>query len=130
MTIPTLETASPTVVRDAARDFADALMDTPEYKEFHSASDRMGKDPLAQAAIQAFQNKQREMQMMAQLNSVAPEDQSELERLHQAMMAQPAVVTYFMALDSFTKLCQAAADGIYEYTKLNIASACGGGCCG
>jgi hypothetical protein len=45
-------------------------------------------------------------------------------------MAQPAVSLYFEALDGFTKVCQLAADGIYEYTHLNIASACGGGCCG
>lgn len=130
MTIPTLETASPTQVRQQAQRFADALMASPEYIEFNSASDRLGKDPVAQGAIQAFQAKQRDMQTKAQLNSVTQADQAELEQLHQALMSQPAVSAYFEALDGFTRLCQAAADGIYEYTHLNIASACGGGCCG
>lgn len=130
MTMSQLETASPTLVHQAAQHFAEALMDSPEYKQFQSASDHLGQDALAQQAIQAYQAKQREMQMMAQLNSVTPDDQAELEGLHQALMAQPAVGEYFEALDAFTRVCQSAADGIYQYTHLNIASACGGGCCG
>jgi cell fate (sporulation/competence/biofilm development) regulator YlbF (YheA/YmcA/DUF963 family) len=125
-----LEIATPTMVRQAAQRFAQALMDSPQYKDFNSASDRLDKDPIAQQAIQAFQAKQRDMQTKAQLSSVTPDDQVELEQLHQALMAQPAVSAYFEALDGFTRLCQSAADGIYEYTHLNIASACGGGCCG
>jgi cell fate (sporulation/competence/biofilm development) regulator YlbF (YheA/YmcA/DUF963 family) len=130
MTIPTLEKASPTMVRQAAHDFAEALMQDPTYMEFQAASDAMGKDPAAQSAIKTFQAKQSEMQMKAQLNSVTPQDQAELEQLHQVLMAQPAVIAYFQTLEGFTRVCQSAADGIYEYTKLNIASACGGGCCG
>jgi cell fate (sporulation/competence/biofilm development) regulator YlbF (YheA/YmcA/DUF963 family) len=130
MTIPQIEAASPAMVRQTAQRFANALMDSPEYKDFQSASDRMGSDPAAQGAIQAFQAKQRDMQTKAQLNSLTPQDQAELERLHQALMSQPVVSAYFEALDGFTRVCQSAADGIYEYTHLNIASACGGGCCG
>jgi cell fate (sporulation/competence/biofilm development) regulator YlbF (YheA/YmcA/DUF963 family) len=130
MTIPTLEKASPTMVRQAAHDFAEALMQDPAYVEFQAASVAMGQDPAAQKAIQTFQAKQSELQMKAQLNSVTPQDQTELEQLHQDLMAQPAVIAYFQTLDGFTRVCQSAADSIYEYTKLNIASACGGGCCG
>lgn len=130
MTLPKLETASPTQVRQAAHDFAGALLQDPAYLAFESASQRMGADPQAQSAIQAFQNQQRELQMQAKNGSISQADQAQLERLHQAMLAQPAVGAYFQALDAFTHVCQAAADIIYDYTKLNIASACGGGCCG
>jgi cell fate (sporulation/competence/biofilm development) regulator YlbF (YheA/YmcA/DUF963 family) len=130
MTLTKLETASPTQVRQAAVDFAAALMQEPAYLAFESASQRLSADPEAQSAIQAYQSKQRELQLNAQTNSVSPADQAELERLHKIMLAQPAVGEYFQALDGFTYVCQAAADVIYDYTKLNIASACGGGCCG
>jgi cell fate (sporulation/competence/biofilm development) regulator YlbF (YheA/YmcA/DUF963 family) len=130
MTLPKLETASPTQVRQTAVDFASALMQEPAYLEFEEASQRLSADPVAQSAIQAYQSKQRELQMIAQSGSVSAEDQAELEQLHQTMLAQPAVGEYFQALDDFTRVCQAAADILYDYTKLNIASACGGGCCG
>ena len=130
MTLPKLETASPTQVRQTAVDFASALMQEPAYLGFESASQRLSADPVAQSAIQAFQSKQRELQTKAQTNSVGAEDQAELEQLHKTMLAQPAVAEYFQALDGFTRVCQAAADILYDYTKLNIASACGGGCCG
>jgi cell fate (sporulation/competence/biofilm development) regulator YlbF (YheA/YmcA/DUF963 family) len=130
MTLSKLETASPTQVHQAAADFAAALMQEQAYREFEEASQRLGADPQAQSAIQAYQSKQRELQMIAQSGSVSTEDQAELEQLHKTMLAQPAVGEYFKALDGFTRVCQTAADIIYNYTKLNIASACGGGCCG
>lgn len=130
MTLNDLGIASPTLVRQEAQRFALALMDTSEYKAFHSASERMGKDALAQRAIHDYQVKQRDMQSKSQLNAITPADQAEFEQLHRLLMAQPAVSAYFEAMDDFTRVCQAAADEIYEYTHLNIASACGGGCCG
>ena len=78
MTIPTLETASPTTIRQAAHEFAEALMQDPTYMEFQAASNAMGKDPAAQSAIKTFQAKQSEMQTKAQLYWVTPEDQAEL----------------------------------------------------
>ena len=130
MTLPKLETASPTQVRQAAADFASALMQEQAYRKFEETSQRLSADPVAQSAIQAFQNKQRELQMIAQTGSVSPTDQAELEQLHKTMLAQPVVGEYFQAVDDFTRVCQTAADILYNYTKLNIASACGGGCCG
>jgi cell fate (sporulation/competence/biofilm development) regulator YlbF (YheA/YmcA/DUF963 family) len=130
MTIHELETVSTSLAHQAARRFAQALTDSLEYKDFQAASHRLGLDPGAQSAIQAFQAKQRDMQTKAQLNSLMPQDQAELEQLHEALISQPAVGAYYEALDGFTRVCQSAADGIYEYTHLNIASACGGGCCG
>lgn len=130
MTLTELETATPAAVQGAAQAFAEALMLDPAYLEFENASQRMGQDPDAQSAIRAFQSKQRELQMMAQAGNLNETDQAELEMLHKAMLAQPAVTDYFSALDDFTRLCQATADILYSYTKLNISTACSGGCCG
>ena len=130
MTLTELETATPAAVQQAAQAFAEALLLDPAFLEFENASQRMGHDPEAQNAIQAFQGKQRELQMIAQSGRLGEADQAELERLHKAMLAQPAVGDYFAALDDFTRICQAAADILYSYTKLNISTACSGGCCG
>jgi cell fate (sporulation/competence/biofilm development) regulator YlbF (YheA/YmcA/DUF963 family) len=130
MTIPELEKVSPTEAHQAAQDFATALMQEQAYLAFEHASQRMGADPQAQAAIQAFQNKQQQLRQIAQAGQGRDDDQAELEHLHKIMRAQTAVVEYYLALDDLTRTCQAAADILYDYTKLNIATACSGGCCG
>jgi cell fate (sporulation/competence/biofilm development) regulator YlbF (YheA/YmcA/DUF963 family) len=130
MTLPSVETATPTQVRQAAQDFSEALLQEPAYLEFEKASQRLEADSQAQSAIQAFQGLQRELQLKSQSGPITDAEQAELERLYKSMRSQRAVVEYTLALDDFTRTCQAAADILFSYTKLNIASACSGGCCG
>lgn len=86
-----VEIAPPSVVLQAASDFAAALAETPQFINFDAAAERLSKDSAAQKAIQAFQAKQHSLQMMLRLNAVSPEDRMELERLQQAFLAEPSV---------------------------------------
>jgi len=124
-----LELAPPSVVRQAARDFAIALAETPQFKAFEQASERLRHDQAAQRAIEAYQAKQQSLQMLLMLNAVGREDQAELERLRQAFLAEPSVAAYLQAQADFAALCQAAADLLSRHIGLSFTAACGPGCC-
>lgn len=67
-------------VHTAAHTFAQALAESAVFQAFEQAAERLGRDEIAQNAIQAFQDKQQSLQMLLQLNAVSPEDRAELER--------------------------------------------------
>ncbi len=125
-----LEIAPASVVLRAARDFASALAETPQFREFEACAEQLQNDEAAQKAIRAFQEKQRSLQLMLMLNAVSPEDQAELERLRQEFISQPTVIAYFQAQAALTAICQMAGEMISQSIGINYASACGSGCCG
>jgi cell fate (sporulation/competence/biofilm development) regulator YlbF (YheA/YmcA/DUF963 family) len=124
-----LELAPPAVVQQAARDFAQALAETPQFQALEAAGERLRGDAAAQAAMQDFQAKQQALQMMQMLNAVSAEEGAELERLRHAFLAAPAVAAYLQAQEDFTVLCRAAADRLSESIGLSFTAACGPGCC-
>ena len=52
-----LELAPASVVKQAARDFAATLAETPQFKAYEAAADRLNQDAEAQQAIEAFETK-------------------------------------------------------------------------
>jgi cell fate (sporulation/competence/biofilm development) regulator YlbF (YheA/YmcA/DUF963 family) len=123
------ELAPPEVIRQSARDFAVALAETPQFKTFEAATDRLNNDSIAQHAMEAFQAKQESLQAMLMLNAVSAAERAELERLHIAFMSQPSVAAYFQTQADLMAICQASADWLSEAIGLNFAAACGSGCC-
>ena len=124
-----LELASPEVVRQAARDFAAALAETPQFKAYEAAIDCLNHDRAAQQAIDAFQAKQESLQAMLLLNAVSDADRVELQRLQNVFSSTPAVMAYAQAQADLMTLCQTAADLLSQAIGLNYAAACGSGCC-
>jgi cell fate (sporulation/competence/biofilm development) regulator YlbF (YheA/YmcA/DUF963 family) len=125
-----LEIASDEVVRQAARDFAAALVRTAEFHAFETASGIMEEDAAAQAALQAFQAKQQAIKMLQTLQAVTPAEREEFEQLRQAFLDQPCVAAYFQAQADLLAVCQAAGDILSNATGLNYgASASASGCC-
>jgi len=124
-----LELAPPEVVNQSARDFAVALVETPQFKTFEAATDRLNNDLIAQRAMEAYQTKQESLQTMLMLNAVSAEERADLEQLRMAFMNQPSVVMYFQAQADLMAICQASADWLSEAIGLNFAAACGSGCC-
>lgn len=127
---PTVTEAATTEVRAAARAFAQALAETPPFKALEEAGEALDHDLPAQQAIAAYQAKQQALQMMLQLNAVSLEERAELNRLHQAMLAEPSVVAYLQAQDNLVILSRGAAELLSERIGLNFAAACRSGCCG
>lgn len=118
-----------TQVQAAARAFAQALAESAEFQAFEEATDRLERDEVAQRALQAFQAKQQSLQMMLRLNAVSQEERAELERLHQAFMAEPSIVAYLEAQEALTAMCQATGELLSQRIGLSFAAACGPGCC-
>jgi len=124
-----LELAPPEVVRQAARDFAVALAETPQFKAYEEAIERLNHDTAAQRVIDAFQAKQQSLQALLMLNAVSEADKAELQRLQRAFSSAPAVAAYAQAQADLMAICQASADWLSEAIGLNYAVACGSGCC-
>ena len=124
-----LELAPPEVVRQAARDFAVALAETPQFKAYEQAIDRLNHDTAAQQAIDAFQAKRESLQAVLLLNAVSDADRAELQRLQNVFSRTPAVVAYAQAQADLMTICQTAADVLSQAIGLNYAAACGSGCC-
>jgi cell fate (sporulation/competence/biofilm development) regulator YlbF (YheA/YmcA/DUF963 family) len=124
-----LELAPPEVVRQSARDFAVALAETPQFKTYEEATDRLNHDTAAQQAIDAFQAKRESLQALLLLNAVSEADKAELQRLQNAFSSVPAVVAYAQAQAELMAICQASADVLSQAIGLNYAAACGSGCC-
>lgn len=125
-----IEIAPPSVVRQAARDFAAVLSETPQFKAFEQASDQFRQDQSAQQALAAFQEKQMSWRALMMLNALSAEQKAELESLQNAFANQPVVQEYFKAQTDITTLCQTLGDTLSESIGLNYAAACGVSCCG
>ncbi len=125
-----MEIAPPSVVKQAARDFASALSETPQFQVFEQAAGVFQKDETAQRAMQAFESKQQSLRALLMLNAAPAEEQQELESLRQAFFSQPSVVAYLAAQNDLMALSRACADLLSQATGLNYAASCGSCCCG
>lgn len=125
-----IEIAPSSVVRQAARDFAAALAETPQFKAFEQAAFAFRQIQSAQQAMQAYQQKQQTLRALLMLNTLSTEQYDELDRLKSAFLNQPVVQEYFDAQAELATLCQALGDALSESIGLNYAAACGVSCCG
>lgn len=125
-----IEVASPLVVRAAARDFATALSETPQFKSFEQAYKVLNNDTAAHQSRSAYQTKAKSLRAMLMLNAVSEVDRAELERLKNDYMMRPTTQAYAAAESELTVLCQQAARIISDATGLNYAASCGASCCG
>ena len=113
----------------AAREFAAVLAETSEYQAFDEAQLRLRRDPAAQEAIRAFQERQQSLQMMLMLGALSEADRDDLQLLQREMLAQPTVRGYVEAQEQLGLLCQEVAGLISEVIGLSFAASCGPGCC-
>lgn len=114
---------------EAARDLAAALAATPAHQAFDQAQSQMRRDPEAQAAVRAFQEKQRDLAWQIQYGLVGDEGRQELGRLQETMLAQPVVRDYIEAQEELSQLCQEVSELISEVIGMSFAASCGPGCC-
>ena len=125
-----IEVAPASVVKQAARNFASVLAETPEFKSFEQVAERFRQDQAAQQAMKAFQEKQRDWRALIMLNALSPEQRAELDSLKNVFVSRPVVEEYFKAQSELATLCQTLGDALSESIGLNYAAACGVSCCG
>ncbi len=126
-----IEISSESVVKQAARDFAAALSETPQFKTFEQADFAFRQDQVAQQALSALQEKQQSLRPMMLLNALTTDQRLELQSLQTAFTSQPVVQAYFSAQAELSALCQALGDQLNQAIGLNYASICASSsCCG
>jgi cell fate (sporulation/competence/biofilm development) regulator YlbF (YheA/YmcA/DUF963 family) len=130
MELNEIEAASPSVVRTAARDFAAALAETPQFKAFERAYEALSRDSAAQQALSAYRAKTESLRALLMLNAVGETERAELEMLKNNYLTRSTVQTYAQAEAELTVLCRQAAGMISAAIDLNYAASCGASCCG
>ena len=130
MVFEDIEISSPSVVKQAARDFATALAETQQFKAFEQKAYTFYQDQAAQQAMLAYQQKQKSLRALMMLNALSAEERDELERLESAFTNQPVVQEFFSAQAELAVLCQALGDALSKSIGMNYAGACGVSCCG
>jgi len=130
-TLNDLEVASKEVVMQAARQFAEAFAETPQFRAFEQSYIHYRKDVEAQTALREYQQKQASLKALLMLNAVSDEDRQELQRLQEQFYHQPSVNQYAKAQEELVNLSQEIGDLLSRATGLDYASSCKtGGCCG
>lgn len=117
-------------VEQAARSFAAALTETPQYKAFERAYLRFRDDERAQEAMRAFEEQQRSLQPLLMLGAASDEQRAELDRLREAWMAEPSVAEYLEAQTSLSTLARAIDRVLSDRTGIGFAATCRPSCCG
>lgn len=126
-----LEIAPKSAVMQAAKQFAETLGETPQYREFVKSNINYRHDAEAQSALQEFQKKQSSLKAMLMLNAVSEEDRQELQRLQDKFYNQPSVLRYTKAQNELVAICQEIGDQLSNAIGLDYGSSCRtGGCCG
>jgi cell fate (sporulation/competence/biofilm development) regulator YlbF (YheA/YmcA/DUF963 family) len=125
-----IEVAPPSVVLAAAREFAAALAETPQFQAFEQVAERFRLDEGAQQAHKAYQAKQSSWRALIMLNALNTELRGELESLRSAFFDRPLVQEYMKAQNELIALCQTLGDALSDGIGLNYAAACGVSCCG
>lgn len=129
ISISDLEIAPPSVIKQAARDFASVLGTSPQFQLFEAASAHLREDLETQQAMQVYQEKQQSLQAVLLLDAVSEEERAELERLRKAFLDKPAVIAYLEAEANLRTLCQETAADLSQMIEFNFVAACSTGCC-
>ncbi len=124
-----IEIAPPSVVMQAANDFAAALAETPQFKAFEQAAWNLKYSPEAEKAKNEFLAKQNLIRAQYKLKSVPPEAQKELERLRMAYLDLDQVSSYQEAEASLRELCQVLSGQLSRQIGLDFAAVSSPGCC-
>ncbi len=126
-----LEVASKSTVMQTARQFAEALVDTVQFRTFEQAYYNFRQDAEAQSAIQGFQKKQASLKVLLMLNAVSAEDRQELQTLLDRVNQRQSVIEYNQAQQALVSISQEIGDQLSQAIGLDYGNSCRtGGCCG
>jgi len=124
-----MTTDSP-VASQAAVGFASALSTTPEWLAWEEAALRLRSDASAQRASAAFDERLQALRLNLMLQAVSAEEEAGLQRLHDALFAEPSVVAYAEAEAALKALCGATAERASRAIGFDYAGSCAPSCCG
>lgn len=109
-----------------AREFAQAILDCEEYKNFLKGSEALEKDETAQNLVKQSQEKQRELQW----NGFNPNTFQELQELQAQINKNEVIQSFQKAQEDLIVLLQTTNNIISGKIGAQFAFSRGGGCCG
>jgi cell fate (sporulation/competence/biofilm development) regulator YlbF (YheA/YmcA/DUF963 family) len=114
-----------------AKQFAETLADTTQFREFEQSYFNFRQDAEAQSAIREFQEKQASLRALLMLNAVSEQERQNLEVLQEHIYRQHSVLKYTRAQEELAATCQQIGDLLSETIGLDYGTSCrSGGCCG
>ena len=118
-------------VMQTAKQFAETLAYTTQFREFEQSYLSFRQDAEAQNAIREFQEKQASLSALLMLNAVIEQERQNLEVLQEHIYRQPSVLKYTKAQEELAATCQQIGDLLSETIGLDYGASCrSGGCCG
>jgi cell fate (sporulation/competence/biofilm development) regulator YlbF (YheA/YmcA/DUF963 family) len=118
-------------VMQAAKQFAETLGDTPQFREFDQSHFDFRQDTEAQNIIREFQNKQASIKASLILDAESEEDRLVLQMLQDRLNRQPSLLRYTKAKKELAAISQELGDLLSKAIGLDYGASCKkGGCCG
>ncbi len=115
----------------AARGLAQAIAETPEYREFEAANEALERDTEATARLRAFVERQQGLRAAAVWGGATPDEQQAVEREWRELSHVPAVRTYLLAQAGLQSLFRDVTFRISSDIGVDFGASCSpnAGCC-
>jgi cell fate (sporulation/competence/biofilm development) regulator YlbF (YheA/YmcA/DUF963 family) len=112
-------------VEESLQVFVETLRDSATYRQFIDASERLEADKEAQSLLEAYQQKQQELQADKFDTSIM----SELRELQTEVANNDTIQQHRAAQEELVALLEETNDVISEQIRQEFAQPLGGGCC-
>jgi cell fate (sporulation/competence/biofilm development) regulator YlbF (YheA/YmcA/DUF963 family) len=112
-------------VEESLQAFIETLRDSATYRQFVEASEQLEADEEAQFLLDAYQQKQQELQADEFDSSVM----SELQELQTEVSNNDTIQQHRAAEEELVALLEQTNDVISEQIRQEFAQSLGGGCC-
>ena len=110
--------------------FSSAFSSSQEYKKFETTYSVMNQDAVAQKELEAFKQKQQEINQLFKQNGDREKALAELGKSQASLLKNPAIANYTAAQEALMDLCTEAGDMLSKNIGLDYAAVCAPSCCG
>ena len=110
--------------------FSSAFSSSQEYKKFETTYSVMNQDAVAQKELEAFKQKQQEINQLFRQNGDREKALAELGKLQTSLLKNPAIANYTAAQEALMAICTEAGDMLSKNIGLDYAAVCAPSCCG
>lgn len=110
--------------------FAEALTNSEEFKNYETTFSVLSRDQAAQQQLQTFRQKQQEINQLYRQNGDRNKALAELNKIQSSLLKYPTIADHTNAQDAVMTMCTEAGTLLSRKIGLDYASVCGPSCCG
>jgi len=115
---------------EAIWNFATALTNLQEFKEFEEKYMVLKQDPLAQEELIRFKQKQQEINKNFRKDGNREDAQKSLNEIHSSLMNNATISEYLAAEEKLMSICTKTGEMLSKRVNMDYATVCGPSCCG